>query len=757
MKKVLSISIILISITFFIGGLTLAYIAVNNPGFFNKEAIKREVAPIVNKAEEVAPGVVSTLSEVAETAVTQLSSANDTARGISTPLTIYKNDLSNGWENRSQNANVNFSGFPAYDGQTAMIMDFAAGGGTVYLHALQPIELSGHNILRFWIHGGVTGGQQIAVGLVGENDQILKTIAIAPPYPNDWRQVDLLLTDLEAPTQIHGVVWQDTSGGPQPVFYVDEVALVDEPLGGMYAESPASLALTIEADQPLYPISPLIYGMNFADEATAEELDLPLNRWGGNATSRYNYAADTTNAGSNWYFENTTGPQNNITPAEGSSTADAFVQQNNRTETESLLTLPLIGWVAKDSESCGFSISKYGAQMSSDGWRPDCGNGLLVNGQPVTGVNPEDTSIAIEPAFIQEWMAHLTQKFGAADDGGVRFYGLDNEPMLWSHTHRDVRPTELGLDEFWAITEAYAVAAKEADPTGQVLGPVEWGWTNYFWSDLDVKEGTPFWENARDRLAHDNMELVAWYLRQMARYEERTGQRLLDYLDLHYYPQAVGIAFSEAGDESQQALRLRTTRSLWDRAYVDESWIAEPVFLIPRMHDWVNEFYPGTKLAITEYNWGGLEHINGAVTQAEVLGIFAREQLDLAAIWAPPKSDEPGMYAFRMYRNYDGQKSKFGDTYVAAESSQDDVLSVFAARREADGALTVMVMNKSHIPMTAPVTLNGYAGGNQAEVYRYSEVDLHQIVQLPAQVVENGAFETTFPAMSITLFVFPAE
>lgn len=756
MKKVLSISIILISVTFFIGGLTLAYLAINTD-FFNKEAIKAEVAPLVDKAEEVAPGVVNTLSAVADEAVDQLTTES-VANNINAPITIYKNTLANGWENRSREANINFSGFPAYDGQTAMIIDFSAQGGVVDLRSPQPLDLSGHNLLRFWIHGGVTGGQQLAVGLVGEDGQIGNTVAINPPYPNDWRQVDILLADLETGEPVYGVAWQNTSNGPQPVFYVDEVAFVDELLSQDYANTiNTNLTLTIHADQPLYPINPLIYGMNFADEATAEELDLPLNRWGGNATSRYNFAEDATNVGSNWYFENTPPQHDNLNLEDGDSTADSFVRQNIRTETESLLTLPLTGWVAKDSESCGFSISKYGAQMSSDGWRPDCGNGLLTNGQPITGTNSEDTSVTSDPEFAQAWMAHLTEKFGAADDGGVRFYDLDNEPMLWSHTHRDVRQTELGLDEFWSITEAYAAAAKEADPAGQILGPVVWGWTSYFWSDLDVKEGTPFWENARDRLAHDDMELVAWYLRQMARYEERTGQRLLDYLDLHYYPQAVGIAFSEAGDESQQALRLRSTRSLWDRAYVDESWIAEPVFLIPRMHDWVNEFYPGTKLAITEYNWGGLEHINGAVTQAEVLGIFGREQLDLAAIWSPPKHDEPGMYAFRMYRNYDGQKSKFGDTYVQAESSQDDVVSIFAAQREADGALTVMVMNKSHIPVTVPVTLQGYSGGNSAEVYRYSEANLQQIVQMADQAVENGAFETTFPAMSITLFVFPAE
>jgi hypothetical protein len=63
---------------------------------------------------------------------------------------------------------------------------------------------------------------------------------------------------------------------------------------------------------------------------------------------------------------------------------------------------------------------------------------------------------------------------------------------------------------------------------------------------------------------------------------------------------------------------------------VDESWIGEVVRLIPRMRAWVDAHYPGTKLAITEYNWGALNHINGALAQADVLGIFGRERPSLA-------------------------------------------------------------------------------------------------------------------------------
>jgi hypothetical protein len=63
-------------------------------------------------------------------------------------------------------------------------------------------------------------------------------------------------------------------------------------------------ALSVDAGADQHAISPLIYGMNFADEALAQELRLPLNRWGGNSTTRYNWQIDVHNTGSDYYFEN---------------------------------------------------------------------------------------------------------------------------------------------------------------------------------------------------------------------------------------------------------------------------------------------------------------------------------------------------------------------------------------------------------------------------------------------------------------------
>ena len=250
------------------------------------------------------------------------------------------------------------------------------------------------------------------------------------------------------------------------------------------------------------------------------------------------------------------------------------------------------------------------------------------------------------------------------------------------------------------------------------------------------------------------MPFVEWYLQQMAAYEQQHGVRVLDYLDEHFYPP--GVALAGAGGADLQALRLRSTRLLWDATYAEESWIAEPVYMIPRMRGWIAADYPGTRTAVTEYNWGALDHINGALAQADVLGIFGREGLDLATLWGPPSSGEPGAFAFRMYRNVDGAGSGFGETSVHAASSDQGRLSAYAARRAGDGALTVVVINKTGGGLTSAVSLAGFAPAGSVQVRRYSAADLGAIVRAADLPQPNGSLVTTFPAGSITLLVIPA-
>jgi len=540
------------------------------------------------------------------------------------------------------------------------------------------------------------------------------------------------------------------------------------PAGAAQVPGPA-LSVDVTADR--HAISPDIYGMNHASAELADALNLPVRRWGGNATTRYNYLFDETNRGSDWYFENVPGSADPAQLPDGSET-DVFVEQDRDTGAKTILTVPLIGWVPKARDySCGFSVAEYGPQQQTDAqWRPDCGNGVKPDGSFVTGNDPTDTSVEAGADYVADFLGHLTGKYGTAQSGGVAYYNLDNEPDLWHATHRDVHPAGASYEEIRDRTFLIGAAVKAADPGAKTLGPVGWGWNSLFMSGLDQETcnrlGGSCWSNPPDRAAHGGTPFAAWYLAQLAAYEQQHGQRILDYFDEHIYPQGSGVAFGHGNDPATNALRLRSTRALWDPTYVDESWINTTMAFIPTMKSLVANNYPGTRTAITEYNWGALDHINGALAQADVLGIFGREGLDLATLWAPPSAGQPGAHAFGMYLNYDGAGARFGDTAVRATSADQDKLAVYAAQRSTDGARTVMVVNKTADDLVSSLSIaNGTTAlGSKAQVWRYSAANLAGIVRapdvnvaVPPPVYPPGphAVSTTYPANSITLLVIP--
>lgn len=671
-------------------------------------------------------------------------------------LAVYEDGLAEGWSNWSWDTSLDLaSAAPVWRGAAAMSAAIEKPWAAVYLHVDPFFYTDGYSAVRFWIHGGSTGGQEIAFKVIDGDGGNWESLASVNPQANSWTEVTVPLADLGNPQHISGLVWQDNAGSPQAAFAIDQVELIGQ--AGPAAELPPVRGPDMKVDLRAgrRPISPYIYGINFGGEALAAELHLPVRRWGGNSTTRYNWKLDVHNTGADWFFENIA--EENPAPENlpDGSAVDRIIEQDRRTGTESIITIPLIGWTPKRRVTehpfdCGFKVSKYGQQQYTDNWDPDCGNGVKPNGQVLTGNDPRDTSEPVTPEFVEEWLAHLTGKYGLAADGGVQFYSLDNEPMLWHHTHRDVHPEPVTYNELRDRTYAYAAAVKKIDPGAQTLGPVLWGWCAYFYSAADdCKPGL-------DYFTHAGAGLVEWYLRQMRAYEEEHGQRILDYLDLHIYPQGQGV-YGGLGGPATQELRLRSTRALWDPNYRDESWIDQPIYLIPRMREWVDQNYPGTKLAITEYSWGAADSLNGALAQADILGIFGREGLDLAAYWADPGPEEPVTYAFRMYRNYDGQGSAFGETSVQAASADPDRLAVYAAQREADGALTIMVINKTRQAQEARIAVAGLPEAAAAEVYRYSAEDLTAILRQADLETAADGLSAVFPASSITLLVIPAR
>jgi hypothetical protein len=509
----------------------------------------------------------------------------------------------------------------------------------------------------------------------------------------------------------------------------------------------APVTVAINATAGRHAISPLIYGVAFASGADLAALNAPLNRSGGNNMSTYSYKNNAQNLDMDYYFESY--PQSS---AVAGAEADDFVSLSHAAGAQPMLTVPMIGWVAKlganRSILPSFSVKKYGAQCGVDPYDKDAGDGLKPDcSTPITGNAPKDAYVADTPAKEQLWIKHLVATWGKAAAGGVPYYLMDNEPSIWFSTHRDIHPVGPHADEYRDKVLAESAKIRAADKTALVVGPEEWGWEGYFYSGYDQQYAPAHnWTFPDHAGQQGGMDYIPWLLTQWK------ATHAIDILSVHFYPQ--GNEFSNDDSAATQALRNRSTRQLWDPNYVSESWIGAPVYLIPRLQGWIASSYTaGTPVAITEYNWGDEPHINGATTQADIFGIFGAYGLNLATRWTVPASTTPTYKAMQMYRNYDGAKSTFGDTSVAATVPNPDYLSAFAALRASDGALTVMVINK--ISGSTPVTLalaNATAAGT---AQRYQLTGANSIAHLANLGWSGGQLVDTVPGQSVTLYVLP--
>jgi hypothetical protein len=525
------------------------------------------------------------------------------------------------------------------------------------------------------------------------------------------------------------------------------------------AQAATGPTLTVDASA-LGPVIPdTVYGASFAPPALANAIGIAWTRWGGNATSRYDYRTDYTNTGSDWYFEN----------VQQSPGLESFLVEADTYSLQASVTVPMTGWVAKDATSCGFPTATYGSQDDTDSqWRPQCGNGVsggsdLAVTQPATLTSKAFTTD--DMTTMAAWVkGYATQR--------PAIYHLDNEPSLWTSTHRDVVTAPETSTAFFARSAAAAAAVKAGDAGSIVAGPGEWGWCSWFFFPHDGGCG-PGTESATAGVPYAQAYLAAMRAAEVAK-----GSKLLDVFDEHFYPQGTGIFGSDpkaAGDAATQARRLRSVRGLWDPTYTDESWISGTAYpqpqLIPRMRQWVDAVYTTGSpakpaLGISEYSFGAIDTVNGALAQADALGVLGREGVQYAALWTPPATTtSPGAFAFRMFRNLDGSHSAFGTQSVLATSddtavshgSQDGqgTVSVYAAKR-ADGRLSVVLINKTSASVTSPLRITGTKLAPTALRYQWTGASPTTITATQS-AVSGFATGIALPAQSITtLIISPA-
>lgn len=672
---------------------------------------------------------------------------------------IYTDSLQNGWQNWSW-ASVNLANTsPVHSGADSISVtanNNPTNWQALYLHSAA-LDVSSYTNLAFWVNGG-SGGQSVQVQAI-LNSSPQTAVQIGPLPTNQWKQINCSLTALGVANQPNftGFWLQAEGGSPVPTFYVDDITLQSGPLPPPGTNTLVTVQVDAQANR--HAISPLIYGVAFASSNDLAGLNFTMNRSGGNAETRYNWQLNAHNHAADWYFESI--DDGSATPG---ATADDFVANSLYGGAQPMLTIPMIGWAPKLASGRGklasYSIAKYGPQTGNDWqWFPDAGNGIGTNSAThtswlITTNDPNDANFPVNSAFQSGYVQHLIGRWGNSANGGVRYYFLDNEHSIWFSTHQDIHPVGPTMQEILGRILDYAGMVKSNDPNALVCGPEEWGWSGYFYSGYDQQN-----PGYQDRATNGGWDYSPWLLNQLHQHDTNTGQRLLDYFTLHCYPQ--GGEFGNDVSTNTELLRNRSTRQFWDTNYVDQSWIGQQptnniLMLIPRMKGWVANYYPGTKIGITEYNWGAESYPNGATAQADLLGIFGREGLDLATRWTTPASNTPTWLAMKMYRNYDGNKSAFGDTSVSATGPNPDNLSAFAAIRTNDSALTVMVMNKTLSGLTPfQLSLTNFANSGAAHAWQLAASNV--ITRLADISYAGGVLSNTLPAQSITLFVLPTS
>jgi autotransporter-associated beta strand protein len=501
--------------------------------------------------------------------------------------------------------------------------------------------------------------------------------------------------------------------------------------------SRAQVTFTIDPTQGHSAISPFIYGVNGAvNQSQFQNANPSFQRLGGNRWTAYNWNNNASNAGSDYLYENDNYLGGGNTPG---GAVLPFVQAGQNAGAGVLVTVPINGYVAAD-----FS----GPQNPSI---PPQNSTHFVPEYPTQAQDPAPSSNHVyQNGFVQL----IANNFKSSASQPLVF-DLDNEPDLWNSTHQEVHPAQTTYAELLQKSIAYATMIKSVAPTAQVFGPVSYGWEGY----LTL-------QNAPDSAANGNF--LNYYLHNMATASSAAGTRLLDALDLHWYPEATGMDGSNSvriiNDDTSPgvvAARLQAPRSLWDPKYTENSWITQystlgPINLIPRLQGQINANYPGTKLAFSEYNYGAGEDISGGLAETDVLGIFGKYGVYSANEW-PSSSPNDNFVAgaIQLYRNYDGHNSTFGNTEVQANNSDTINTSVYASIDAANPQhLTLVAENKETSTVTATLNISSGPAYKTAAVYQLTSASSTPQFVGNIAITNPASFNYSMPAYSATLFNF---
>ncbi len=521
-------------------------------------------------------------------------------------------------------------------------------------------------------------------------------------------------------------------------------AALTAPFQNVYAAGDYNMNINIDLGAETKAISPYIYGINqYGNQKNYNTVTATAVRQGGNRMTAYNWETNASNAGSDWKYSSDNNLSNSDEPADCaqvlSREAEAYGIPYK------LTTLQLAGYVAADKDG---TVTEAEAAPSGR-W-----NEVVLTKGSAFDETPDLTDGKV---YMDEYVNYLINTLGDSTTAtGIQAYSLDNEPALWHHTHSRIHPERLTIAELRDKSVEMAAAVKKLDPNAEVYGPSLFGYSAY--NSLADDDSSNEWETIK---AENNYHwYLDCYLDQMKQASDEAGVRLLDVLDIHYYTEAKGdCRVSNCPDSTHvecAKARMQSVRSLYEEGYIENSWIGEwgkkNLPILPTVQASIDKYYPGTKLAITEYNFGG-ENLSGTIAQAEALGCYADAGVYMASIWGGNSYQFAGI---NLYTNYDGKGGSFGNMLVPTKTDDVSLASAYAAIQDGDqGTVTAMITNKDmENAENAVITLeNADAAYEAAAVYAVygdsTEIRLIDIVEN----VEGNVVNVTLPAYSAAMVV----
>ncbi len=453
------------------------------------------------------------------------------------------------------------------------------------------------------------------------------------------------------------------------------------------------------------PINPFIFGSGESGrwDGNGQSVDYDLKvrptirRLGGNMFTSYNWVNNAANAGHDYQHSNGSFLLDDLSIprrdwGNPAAVVEKFLSNSRLVGVPSLITLPIAGYVAADF----------------DGPVDEKDSAPSRRFQPIDWSAPAK---AVKGAVnIPSLVALLVSRHGGASAGGVRGYYLDNEPGLWTDTHPRIVTQKPTIRSMIVRSLRAAAAIKAIDPDAWVLGPTSWGAPEF----VDFQKA-PDWPDYQKYGS-----FIGAYLAAFRAESERVGKRLLDYLDVHWYAASSrGELYRSENPDISDAL-LDAPRSLDEPDFCEKSWVLDVLGctkrdgiyfpILPSLRESIAKHFPGTGLAIGEYNYGGAGLHATGLAIADALGRFGRSGVAIATHWG--SLDGSVGEGFRLYRMPDDRGDAFGGTNLAVSGAPNFALSLFAAR-SARGDIQLVAINKRPHEMRLKLT---FASGRSLNI-----------------------------------------